>query len=203
MHNVIYWILVVFAGFLVLVCVFELLRNIEHIFATFVKKQVPWVPSIRPLRRAIINEICAHYPNAKTAVEAGAGFGGLARLVARKCDMRVYAIENMPFCLALMWVANKVTLARNVVIIPCDLFKYLAETDKHFDIGIAYMGPGVNNMFAKFADKFDVFITLDAPIRALKPVRTVDLSQYGFTRWHGEQHPHKMFVYEFAKNPRK
>lgn len=176
-------------------CAFELFRNIEHAYCTFIKKQIPWVPSIKPLRRAVIHEIQKQIPNAKTAVEIGAGFGGMARMMAHDCDMNVWALENMPFCLLGMRIMNKITFSHNCHIIACDAFKYLEQTRRKFDVGVAYMGPVDNKRLAPVLHKFRILITIDAPIPNVTPTYTVDLSHYGFTRWGGKLYPHMLFVY--------
>jgi len=42
----------------------------------------------------VVSEIIKNYPNAKNICEIGAGFGGLARAVARNTNANVYALEN-------------------------------------------------------------------------------------------------------------
>ena len=193
-------ILIILKIFMWAFIAYKLIQNIERLMCVFVRRQIPFVPSERALRRETVREIISHYPHAKTVVEIGAGYGGMARKIARNTGAQVYAIENMPFTFFMLRLLNLLMCARRCTPIRADAFKYLTETKRHFDIGIAYLGPGPNKKLAQFANKFNVIITLDAPIAGLKPTRIVDLSRYGFTRWNGVPYPHMLFIYEFGNN---
>lgn len=189
--------------FLIVLCVlmglyilYKVIQNIERIICVFLFHQIPFVPSADVLRRAVVQEICTHYSNAKTVMEIGAGYGGLARQIARRTNATVYAIENMPFSFAVLKMFNFIFRTRNCIAIRADAFKYIRKMRRHIDIGMAYLGPGINDKLRPYAKKFRVLITLDAPIRGLKPTRIVDLSKYGSTRWNGIVWPHKLFIYE-------
>ena len=175
---------------------YKIIQNIERALCVFRFHQIPFVPSADALRRAVVNEIRAHYPNAKTVMEIGAGYGGLARKIARGTNMTVYAVENMPFSFAVLRIFNHILRVHNCIAVHADAFKYIRKMRRHIDIGIAYLGPGINDKLQPYAKKFRVLITLDAPIRGLKPTRIVDLSRYGATRWNGVIYPHKLFIYE-------
>lgn len=193
------YVLIILTVFMWAFVAYKLIQNIERFRCVFIRRQIPFVPSERALRRETVREILSHYPRAKTVVEIGAGYGGMARTVARKTGAQVYAIENMPFTFFMLRTLNWLTCARKCTAIRADAFKYLTTTRRHFDIGIAYLGPTINKRLKKFAQKFDVIITLDAPIAGLPPTRTVDLSRYGFTRWDRVPYPHMLFVYEFHR----
>jgi len=178
--------LFVVSGYLVL-------KAIEYTMC-IARGKIPFVPSAGCLRRALTNEIKAHYPNMKTACDIGAGYGGLARCMARECGLRVAALEYMPMTVAILSVLNFL-YGRNVKTVWCDAFEHLARCDG-FDLAVAYLGPGVNDRLADFADKFRVLITFDVPVEGLRPVRTIDIG-HGFTRYGRKKFPHKLFVYEF------
>lgn len=189
--------------FLIVLCVlmglyilYKVIQNIERIICVFHFHQIPFVPSASKLRGAVLREICMYYPQAQTIMEIGAGYGGLARQIARRTNATVYAIENMPFSFAVLKMFNFIFRTRNCIAIRADAFKYIRKMRRHIDIGIAYLGPGINDKLRPYAKKFRVLITLDAPIRGLKPTRIVDLSKYGSTRWNGFVWPHKLFIYE-------
>ncbi len=189
--------------FLIVLCVlmgvfilYKIIQNIERALCVFRFHQIPFVPSADALRRAVVQEIRTRYTNAKTVIEIGAGYGGLARQIARRTNATVYAIENMPFSFAVLKMFNFIFRTRNCIAIRADAFKYIRKMRRHIDIGIAYLGPGINDKLRPYAKKFRVLITLDAPIRGMRPARTVDLSRYGATRWNGIVWPHKLFIYE-------
>ncbi len=189
--------------FLIILCVlmgvfilYKIIQNIERIICVFHFHQIPFVPSADALRCAVVQEIRTRYTNAKTVMEIGAGYGGLARQIARCTNATVYAIENMPFSFTVLKMFNFIFRTRNCIAIRADAFKYIRKMRRHIDIGIAYLGPGINDKLRPYAKKFRVLITLDAPIRGLKPTRIVDLSRYGSTRWNGIVWPHKLFIYE-------
>ena len=184
---------------IILMCVFVLykfVQNIERAFCVFKFRQIPFVPSAGVLRRAVVHEIKTHYTQAKTVMEIGAGYGGFARTIAHKTGLTVYAIENMPFSFAVLRTCNFILRAHNCIAIRADAFEYICNMHQGIDIGIAYLGPVINNKLKPYAKKFRVLITLDAPIRGMRPTRTVDLSQHGATRWNGIEYPHKLFIYE-------
>lgn len=172
--------------------VYLVLKSVEYSFCVF-HGQIPFVPSAGRLRRAVVNEINSHYADMQTACDIGAGYGGLARCVSRKCGKRVWALESMPMTAAILWVLNLFSFGR-VKTVWCDAFEYLKTSDG-FDIGIAYLGPGVNWRLREYSEKFRVLITLDVPIDGLHPVRTIDVGR-GFTRYGRKKFPHRLFVYE-------
>ncbi len=182
------------AAVIFVLIVYQVLKVAELVRCVYVVRQIPFVRSSRHLRRAVVREVLAHYPNARTACEIGAGYGGLARYVARGAGLRVTAIENMPFTFFIARVAGALCPA-NVEYVCADAFKYLDKT-RRFDIGLAYLGPGVNDTLVRFRKNVRVLITLDAPITKLKPVRIIDVG-HGFTRYGWQRYPHKLFVYQF------
>lgn len=167
----------------------------EYMWCVF-HGQIPFVNSSKYLRRALVTEIEKHFPNATGACDIGAGYGGLARYIARHTNMSVVALENMPITITIARIINWFTRSR-VQIIKCDAFEYL-KSSPHFDIGVAYLGPTVNHRLAKYMDKFDAIITFDVPIDGLKPTRVIDVG-HGATRYGRHKYPHKLFVYDFQK----
>ena len=124
---------------------YKIIQNIERAFCVLKLHQIPFVPSAHILRRAVINEICIHYPHARTVMEIGAGYGGLARKIPRNTNATVYAIENMPFSCTVLKIFNFICRTRNCIAICDDVFKYIRNRRTRIDIGIAYLGPDTNN----------------------------------------------------------
>ncbi len=186
--------------FLGVFVVFLCLEAFEYTWCIQVRRQIPFKPSSRRLRRATVNAINEFYPNAKSVCEIGAGYGGLASYIARKCKVSVCAIENMPFT---SFVSRFFCLffgGQRVKNVCADAFSYLDKSDMHFDIGVAYLGPKVNNRLLEIKSHFDVLIVLDVPIDNVKPMRVVDVGG-GSTVFVSRQRcrtefPHKLFIYE-------
>ncbi len=102
----------------------------------------------------------------------------------------------MPFSFAVLKISNFITSTHNCRAVFADAFKYIYNMRRRADIGVAYLGPGMNDKLVSATKKFRVLITLDAPITKMRPTRIVDLSKYGRTIWHGTKLPHKLFIYE-------
>lgn len=158
-----------------------------------IRHKIPLVPSTGRLRRAAINEIRTNFPGARTAVDIGSGYGGLARMIARRCKMDVIGLENMPFAAIVSKIKDRITFSRNKTI-WCDAFDYMRNHDK-FDIAVAYMGPGFNEELYKYTDHFDVLITLVIPAANLTPTRIITLPR-GYTRYGLKKYPHRLYVYD-------
>lgn len=174
--------------------IYLLVRGAEYLYAAFIRRQPPFVPSNKYLRRATGDVICNNYPCAKLVCEIGSGFGGLSRYIARRCNCNVIALENMMFSSFVSWCGD--LFCRQSRTIRCDALKYMKNTDKHFDIAVAYLGPKLTPTLSEYKDKFSVLITLDFEIPEMRPVRIIDVG-HGMTRYNGVLYPHKLFIYKF------
>ena len=172
-----------------------ILSRLEYIRCVS-RRQIPFVKSSSYLRRAVADEINKHFRDATSVVDIGAGYGRLANYIARHCDVSVVALENMPFTITIARIVKFFTRSP-IQIIQCDAFEYL-KTSPHFNIGVAYLGPNVNQRLAEYKNTFDVIITLDVPIESLTPTRITDVG-HGATRYGRHKYPHKLFVYDFRK----
>ena len=177
--------------------VYQVVKTTEYT-TCICRHRIPFVPSSQHLRAAVTKAIQDYYPKTKTVCDIGSGYGGLARTIARQCNARVTALENMPFCALVSHVCDRVTRANNKTV-WCDAFQYLA-TGPRFDVAVAYLGPRINNRVAAMRDRFSVLILLDVPADDIAPTRIIDVG-HGATRY-GRAHksyPHKLFIYEFDK----
>ncbi len=181
--------------FITLLVFYVIVSRTEYILCMF-RNQIPYVPSSRYLRRAVVAEIQKHFPNATSIVDIGAGYGGLARYIECHTDMTVVALENMPFTITVARIIKFITRS-HIKIIKCDAFEYLKSSPR-FDIGVAYLGPTVNHKLTDLKNNIDVIITLDVPIPKLKPTRIINVG-HGFTHYGRKKFPHKLFVYDFRK----
>ena len=188
-------VLSIFIGIvLTLVVVGLLVNNAEHFIVGYIWRQIPCVSSSRVLRRAVATEI-QKYKNVKSVCEIGSGYGGLARFVARKCNVDVVAVENVWFTFAVSYVLSLFFCGNRVQHVCADAFEYLKNENLHFDVGLAYLGPKVNDELRDLMSRFDVLICLDVPMSNAKPVRVVDVG-CGYTKFGKEKYPHKLFFYE-------
>ncbi len=183
-------------GLIAFIDVYFFIKITEYLYCAIILKQPPFVPSSRYLRYALVKEIHKRYSNCRVACDIGSGYGGLARFVARQCGCRVVALENMPFSAVVSWLNN--AFCPSVRTVYRDAFKYLANTDEIFDVGIAYLGPDYVSQLLRYKKRFRVLITLDFEIPEMRPVRIIDVG-HGMTRYNGVLYPHRLFVYEFDK----
>jgi hypothetical protein len=194
MQIIILKIIAVVLIFISSVLIFYLfLYNLERIVCS-VRHQIPFVPSNKDLRNAVIKEIKTHYPNIKTACDIGSGYGGLARKISGEFNIQVWALENMPFSAFVSKIMDIITHSKSKTVL-CDAFEYIKKSDG-FDIAIAYLGPSVNPRLTEIKNKTRVLVTMDVPVKGLNAVRTIDLPN-GATMYGRERYPHILFVYEF------
>lgn len=125
--------------------------------------------------------------------DIGSGYGGMARMISRRCKMSTVGLENMPFAALVSKTKDIITFSHNKTV-WCDAFEYLAQSDG-FDIAVAYMGPGFNEYLYKYQDKFRVLITLVIPADNMIPTRIISLG-HGHTRYGRHLYPHKLYVYD-------
>lgn len=169
---------------------------IEYVYCANIRHQPPLVTSPKKLRKQVICEITSNYPNAKNICELGSGFGGLARMIARKTNANVYALENMPFSAFISKTYDFLSRCKNNKTIYCDAFDYLKKTHRHFDIAIAYLGPHTTPRIKNHHKKIDILISLDFEIPELTPKRVIEL-KHGYIIYNKIKYPHRLFVYEF------
>lgn len=185
------WALIFIISFLI---IYLFLYNLERIVCS-IRHQIPFVPSNKDLRNAVIKEIQKHYPNARTACDIGSGYGGLARKIAGKFGIRVWALENMPFSAFVSKITDIISFSKSKTIL-CDAFEYIKKSDG-FDIAITYLGPSVNYRLIEIKNKTRVLITLDVPVKGLNAVRSIDLPNGATIYGRDKKYPHRLFVYEF------
>lgn len=176
--------------------IYMFIESLEHVIC-HIRQKIPLVPSTGRLRRAVVNEIRTNFPDMRTVCDIGSGYGGLARMIGRKCKMDVVGLENMPFATTVSKIKDRITFSRNKTI-WCDAFDYLGK-HKKFDIAVAYMGPGFNETLHKYTDHFDVLITLVIPAANLTPTRIITLPR-GYTRYGFKKYPHRLYVYDLRPN---
>ena len=169
----------------------------EYVYCANIKHQPPLVASSSCLRRNTVEQIVKYYNKSKNICEIGAGFGGLARVVAKQTKANVYALENMPFSAFVSKTCDLLSGSKNNHTIWCDAFEYLDKTNKKFDVAVAYLGPTATPKIQQYKNKIRVLISLDFEIKDLKPVRVIDMSKNGYTIYKKIKYPHKLFIYEF------
>ncbi len=170
------------------------LKTLDYLWCVLVLHQISFVPSNTLLRNAVVNEILKK-GDVKSVCEIGGGYGGVVRYIARKCNADVVSLENMIFTCFIAKIASILPGGSKVQNIRVDAFKYLKMPRRKFDVGVAYLGPAVNEKLVDVMHAFNVLIVLDVPIPYVEPAQVVDLG-HGFTRYGRLKFPHKLFVYK-------
>lgn len=172
------------------------IKLLETILCVHLKKQPPFVPATEKVRKIVSDQINQYYTNAKSVVDIGSGYGFLTRHIAKNTNTNVIGLENMFFSALVAKILDK--HCKGSKTIWCNAFDYLGNTNKHFDIALAYLGPNIMPTLTKYSDKFDVLISVCFEIPTLKPVRIIDAGG-GFT-YYGKKRKkfsHRVFVYDF------
>lgn len=181
---------------LIVLDVYLFARHVTYVLCAFFWRQVPFMASNKKLRHAVAHQISQYYPNARTAVEIGCGYGGMARYVSRKCAVRTVGLENIWFTSVVARVCDFLSRADSKTI-RCNAFEYMERDGEKFDIALAYMGPCFMSRIYDFcARRSRVLISLDFPVPGVQPTRQIDVSEGG-TRYNGVVYPHRLYVYEF------
>lgn len=160
--------------YLVILVVFDIVilsYGIEQIVKT-IRKLPPPVPSAKRLRNAVVQEIQSEFPNAKTLLDIGSGWGGMTRKISRQFpDIKVTGIELMPTPYIYSVVAGM--FFKNIKYVFGDTFKFLEN--KKFDIGVAYLLTRTMPEVEKHLSNFDILLVLDFPLPNNKPYKTIKL----------------------------
>ena len=172
-------------------------KFIEYSWNVIVSKTPPFVPANSIERAAVAQQINMFYPHAKTVLELGSGYGGLARYIARHTSAHVVGVERMPGTALISWALDKLYRGNSRTVWG-NIYQYLEYMHGRVDIAVAYMGPKVTPCLTKYSSKFDVLISVDFAIPELKPVRVVDVCN-GYTIYAGKKYPHRLYVYELKK----
>ena len=172
-------------------------KFIEYSWNVIVSKTPPFVPANSIERAAVAQQINMFYPHAKTVLELGSGYGGLVRYIARHTSAHVVGVERMPGTALISWVLDKLYRGNSRTVWG-NIYQYLEYMHGQADIAVAYMGPEVMAGLVRYANKFNVLISVDFEIPEIKTVRVVDVCD-GCTRYRGKKYPHRLFIYEFNR----
>jgi len=177
---------VIIAG--ILITVFLLLLSVEVGVGLFFGK-APEVPSSTKLRNAVVSEIRARYPDAKTVIDIGSGWGGMTRRIA--CEFSgasVTGIELMPLSFGCSALAKLFAGPANAKFVIGDAIKFIKNSDG-FDVGVCYCGTALMKDIPSLSDKFKLIISLDFPIPNVRPIKIIKLHNDGLGQ-------HVMYVYK-------
>lgn len=147
--------------------------SIEHAIC-FIRKHAPSIPSGNKVRKTIVNHIFNECPDAKTIVDIGSGWGGMARTVAKhKPSVRIIGLEFMP--MPYIFASLRNLCRKNIKFVFGDAFKYLKNTDKKFDIGIVYLLTPEMGYVKDVISKFKMLFVLNYPLPNIKPTKKIKL----------------------------
>ncbi|MBN1325349.1 MAG: hypothetical protein JW974_03985 [Alphaproteobacteria bacterium] len=169
MNFLIYILLILFIIFDVVI-IFISIEQMIHI----IMNHAPSISAGLKSRQAIIDEIIKDFPNAKTIIDIGSGWGTMVNAVAKKNpNIKATGVEIMlaPFLFSYISALFK----KNVKFVFGDAFKYLKNTNNKFDIGVAYLLSSEMKDVEKFLSNFDVLLALDFPIPNLEPIKKIRL----------------------------
>ncbi|MDR1361001.1 MAG: class I SAM-dependent methyltransferase [Rickettsiales bacterium] len=140
-----------------------------------IKNIAPEVPSSIRLRDAVSAVIRSEMPDAKTILDIGSGWGGMAKHIAREFPKaKVSGIELMTLPFVFSWVGGG--FSRRVKFIYGNAFKWLAKFgDRRFDVGITYLLSPEMGDVEKFLSRFRVLVVLDFPLPGVQPAKKIKL----------------------------
>ncbi|MDR2269087.1 MAG: hypothetical protein LBD94_02785 [Rickettsiales bacterium] len=165
-------------------------------FISALRRNAPEIPSSAKLRAAIVREIAENYPDAKTVLDIGACYGGMARAVAVKFpDKKVFGIEIMPAPYLVSRILKFFRGPKNMGLIFGDGMKFVEKSDG-FDIGITWLLSPMMGRVEKISGKFGVMLVLDFKLPNKTPTRVIKLHATGAR---ASAPFHILYVYE---NPR-
>ena len=194
LYNIVYAVLCVVIIFVCIAEIYAFIYLLEYYVAIFVYHQPPYVSTTKKNQKKLVQYINEHYPNAKYICEIGSGYGRMARYIGKHTNANVIALENMPISAFFSKTAD--LFQNKSKTIKCDAFEYLKNTDKKFDVAVAYLSPRYTTELSKFKNKFKVLISLDFESECMKPTETIDAGP-GYTLYDNKKYPHKIFIYEF------
>lgn len=193
LNNVGYTVLCIIGILVCAIEIYALIYLVEYLVAVFIHHQPPYVATNKNSQKKLVQYINKNYPNAKNICEVGSGYGRLARYIGKHTKANVVGLENMPISAFISKFADLFQTKSKTI--KCDAFEYLKNTNKKFDIAVAYLSPHHATELFKLKNKFKVLISLDFEVANQKPTKTIDLGP-GYTLLNHKKYPHKMFIYE-------
>ncbi len=180
---------ILFALFGVLTIVF-LWVGIEGMIGMF-KNIAPAVSAGRRQRAAIVDFIASEFPDAKTIVDIGSGWGAVVDDISKQLPgTAVIGLEIMP--ISYLYSEIRCAFRKNAKFIFGDAFKFLNGSDKKFDIGITYLLSSEMRDVKKILSRFKVLIALDFPLPDVKPYKKIKLHHDRFAQ-------HYLYIYRGGK----
>ncbi|MDR0741287.1 MAG: hypothetical protein LBF28_00750 [Rickettsiales bacterium] len=142
----------------------------------FFNKMAPEVPSSAKLRQAIVEQIKADIPDAKTILDIGSGWGTMLRAVAAAFPAaHVTGAEIMPS--PYIYSSIRCGSAKNVEIVFGNVFKHVKKDNRKFDVGIAYLLTPMMKKVQQIRSHFKVLMVLDFPLPDIAPDKKIMLHQ--------------------------
>ncbi|MCL2737641.1 MAG: class I SAM-dependent methyltransferase [Alphaproteobacteria bacterium] len=183
-------VLTVFGALAILLFVIYIALIVMAVEALFVPlfDVPPKVPSQKKMRNVIMAEIHKNFPDAKTIIDIGSGWGGMAMRAAREfphADAVGIELMPLPFCCAT--VSRCLLGPKNCRFAFGNAVRFIK--DKKFDIAVCYSGPELMKAIEPHRDNFKVVLSIDFPLPNIAPSRTVTLHK-------DRMGQHVLYVYE-------
>lgn len=176
--------------FLIAVNIIVWFIAIEQLIAVFYKV-APAVSAGIKKQKAVISVIKTFFPNAKSIIDIGSGWGKLVNSMAFEFPKaKIIGIEIfiLPYIYSLLKSGN----LKNLKFIRADAFKYLDNYPDKFDIGISYLLNSEMQNVENFVNKFKVLIAIDFPLPNINPKEKIKL--------HKDKHAqHYLYIYKFSE----
>ncbi|MCL1892502.1 MAG: class I SAM-dependent methyltransferase [Alphaproteobacteria bacterium] len=156
---------------LYLICLVLFAIGVEQVFHLILGK-APSLASQNKLREAALQQIARDSSDAKTIIDIGSGWGGLAREIARRFpNARVYGAELFP--MPYLYSKLRGIFFKNTKFVLGNAFKFMKN--QNFDIGITYLLPEQMAQVQEYHKHFKMLIVIDFPLPDAQPVRKIKL----------------------------
>ncbi|GHT58150.1 hypothetical protein FACS18945_3760 [Bacteroidia bacterium] len=162
-----------FIFILILALIVFILYWLIEMAAMYIKDISPKIPSQNRMRAHVADQIHKEMPDVKTVLDIGACSGGMVfRLAKGFPDAMVSGIEIMPAPYILSQI-YRIFRPRNTKFHLGNALNFIK--DRHFDVAVCYLLPGVMGKIQEYADHFDMIFVLDFPFPDLKPYKKITL----------------------------
>jgi len=168
------YIVFAFVIFIILISVIIIIMNIEMVISSVFNKKIPPVPSGDKMRNAVIGEIVKNYPNVKSIIDIGSGWGGFVRKIAKDIPgAKVTGVEVVHSPYIVSKITQIIFGPKNCEFVRKNAFEYIK--DKKFDMAVCYLSTMNMKEFESYRDRFKIVIAIDFEFSNIKPSRVIKI----------------------------